>query len=268
MYIQVLGVEVKGDFPKIKTSCGQLKSVMEAAFSPKTPIEKFMSPRGSLRYMDPLALWIAELAERSDVDVTGCGLNFIGLGATRHYFEVTRRFMAGEAFSPLAYSNRSCNAVAAQVSQLLGIKNGAAAYYANSFHNIFNVIKRRVQQKGPLLICGGRIRGASTPPCFYGPDQGVDYCYCLRISESKVKRPFQWHVSLEAGRKNPSGVGHYDNEECGFVPCSATSLGPLTPLILGVLYGANHQDSNIRVLGKDKTEIDLILINQEFNHGS
>ncbi|WP_139369474.1 hypothetical protein [Xanthomonas axonopodis] len=210
--------------------------------------------------MDPLALWIAELAGRSDVDVLGCGLHFIGLGATRHYFEVTRRFLAGDAFSPLAYSNRSCNAVAAQVSQLLGIKNGAAAYYGGSFHSIFNALVRRVRKKGPVLICGGRMRGVSNPNCFYGPDQGVDYCYCLKISENKEEGPLHWYVSLEAAQACYAETIYENSEEFELVP-SSMSLGPLTPLILGVLYGRQLKSFNIRVLDKSNSQIVLIPVN-------
>ncbi|WLA12157.1 hypothetical protein MO327_18730 [Xanthomonas translucens] len=261
MYISVIGIEVVGKVPEVDTSWERVRSAVEMAATPKVPIEKFMSPRGSLRYMDPVALWIAELAGASDVDVSDCELHYIGLGATRHYFEVTRRLLAGEAFSPLAYSNRSCNAVAAQVSQLLGMKTGAAAYGGSYCRYILNALRRRIRKKGPVLICGGRIRSASTPHCFFGPDQGVDYCYCFKLSETNAGGTSQWRISLDAQREDDSGQILENPKQCTLLPTSPMSLGQLSPLIIAALYGACLGNIKIRVFEDAQSHITLSPIN-------
>ena len=248
MYVTVVGIELYGHVEQVIALPEPARSILDNAAAPRRPIEEYMSPRGAMRHMDPVALWIAELLRSSDLDFSDCAIHCISMGATRHYFEVTRRMLAAEPFSPLAYSNRSCNAVAAQVSQLMGIRGGAAAYYGTRCSDLLSVIRRRVRDNRRALICGGHIRSGSMPSSLYDAIGDIDFCYCLMMSGSKAAGgPSQWKISgIEMGA---DGMEKEVADSDGLILTPTSyAMGPLTPLITAALCGSSLQRRWVRVV--------------------
>jgi hypothetical protein len=122
---------------------------------------------GRSRYFDPVALCISELFGNifSDdiLQPKDNQLVCTARGAAAHYFEVTRVLLGGcGTFSPLAYANRSLNAIPAQVSQMIGLHGGAftLATPPGQPLQLLRYVWRRLQAAHSprrILLCGGQF---------------------------------------------------------------------------------------------------------------
>lgn len=153
---------------------------------------------GRTRYIDPLSRCIAHLAADDTLPKRRTWTNrvlvlSVARSASEHYFSISRALnKASGAISPLAFSNRSLNAIPAQVSQLLGYHGGAYTIYADSdaTANVLRVVARHLLSapERTVFLCGGQFPSADEAAKRIYPEQRsqADCAFACYVSSADI----------------------------------------------------------------------------------